>query len=712
VTDFYNFTFEGGLNEYFEDSVAPEGAAVQMQNWVPEPNGVARARRAWQDTSETGAPATNKGRGIAVVNFAATYSIPTLVQKVEDTDNSSTSTSATWTNPTLEGSLLIAVASGFKNGGTMGAPTTPSGWTLLTSKVSAVDGDIAIYMYYIVNSAERSGAESITWNQTMDHLNLSLWEWSGMAIASVTDVSANNTGNTTTTLATGTTAATGQTYELWFGAVAQRGEGALGHIPTFSAPTNGFTLDEHLSAALTTTGVNTSYMNTGALYKTTTTTGTADSAVTSTRNTEHVGLIATFKAAATANSNSSYVAVHGDSTNEYELYYTESLSAGTWTAIETVTLASGTNALPLAMARGLDYFVYTHPTMTVARRWDKTAVSDATNVPLARGLAFHLSRFWAGGTTADPTKLSFSDLGSVTSWTATNFFYVGRADGEVIEDLLVIENGLLVGKRNSLWFMSGSTTDDFRLDKLNAGGCAPGRSLCATPYGAVIAGMEQVWLWSGGAPQLISRPIEENYEVTGNFVTTTCVDNKVFICDNGSAKVWVYNLETEAWHTEQRGGTAGSGVGVVSGYAGSLLMSQPLSSSALSLLQYREVDGPRERDEGTPTNFLLKTPEVWLGSAIAPITPRRLILRLRQRGGDDSDAGIVITPYYNGVAASTRTVTPETSAQVFRTAVSLGQSAGVYSVQFLLSQTNTTSDDALMDIEELIFEYQQQTARP
>lgn len=386
-------------------------------------------------------------------------------------------------------------------------------------------------------------------------------------------------------------------------------------------------------------------------------------------------------------------------------------SGGTWDDVG-AAIAS-TSAVPVAMASGLGYLLYTNPSWSSVYRWDTTSQAAIAGSPAGRCLAFHKNRFFTGGSITDPTRLWYSDIGSTATWGVTSYIDIGRDDGESILDIQPFEEGLLIAKNSTLHFMSGSTTADFAVNKLNTGGGMAGRCICITPYGAVIASQKEVYLWTGGGVDTISKPVETSYEITGDFVSTAYVDGVTYICDEGTGIVYCIAMADGTWWTEEIA-SAANRPAHVSAHQNMMLYGPTAGDVNSSLLNYRELPGTsRAKDFGTLTqSFSLNTPEMWLGGPNQAVSPRHLYIRLRQRAGTAGQTGITVTPVYDGTAQTTQTIATRNGAPVtFRERLDVGSKRGVYNVQYQFSQTVEAAEAALFDLEELVLAFNVEEVR-
>ena len=402
-----------------------------------------------------------------------------------------------------------------------------------------------------------------------------------------------------------------------------------------------------------------------------------------------------------------YVVADDDGTN-IDIWRIDksNLAAGTWSNIGSNAITSS-NTKHVSFATGLSNVFYVHEGLSTVNRWDGTTHATIAGSQRGTAIAFHKNRlFTGGGGNTNVTRLHFSDLGDYTTWGANSYISVGQADGERIEALCSFDGGLLIGKENSLWFLTGAGPDDFELHQLDAGGCAPGHTIVATPYGAVICGKEIVYLWEGGTPAPISLPIENTYGLTGAYLSAAYQNGSLYVTDASSAVTCVYDFVSRAWHTEALSSANESPAVLFA--QGPYLFGGPKQATTGSLLWYRQFpSSARAKDALLTETFLAYTPEIWLGTAARRVTLRHIYLQLRQRGGDATQTGITVTPYRNGSAGTAQTITPKGSAQVFRKRLDFGGDA--YSVQLRFSQTVGAAEASLTDIERVVIEYDEES---
>ncbi len=183
---------------------------------------------------------TPGGTGTSASNFTVTTPppTPTMIQHVLNKGGSGTPPTATWSEATGTGNLLVA-ALGWVGSGSL---TAPAGWTL-AKKASGTA------IYYREGSPSESGAVTFG-GSGIGAWVIDLMEWSGAATSGALDKTASGTSANTenTTASSGTTATTSQSSEIAISAI--RAFKAL----TQSNPTNGFQQVDVGTQATNTTG--------------------------------------------------------------------------------------------------------------------------------------------------------------------------------------------------------------------------------------------------------------------------------------------------------------------------------------------------------------------------------------------------------------------------------------------------------------------------
>lgn len=399
-----------------------------------------------------------------------------------------------------------------------------------------------------------------------------------------------------------------------------------------------------------------------------------------------------------------FLVAHNDTT-QYGIYRIDKGNlAGGFVLLESNAVATPTKFV--SFAAGLDNILWCTEDYTLIRRWDGTTLADVAGSKPGRFIVFHHNRFF----TSEGTKLWYMDLGALTTGVNNFIDDFNKDDGEPLEAAAPFDQGLVIGKENSLWFLTGRGPDSFGVHRLNAGGCAPGNTVIPTPYGVVIAGREHVWLWQGGSPTVISRAVEDDYGMTGAFMSGAYLDDVVHIADEGSGKTWAYNMVQQTWRTEEM--ETENEAPCVYFAQGDYLLGGPKAATVGSLLWYRQhPTGERTKDADSLSElFRASTQEVWIAGTAQPSSVLHLHLRIRQRGGDAAQSPLSVTPIYDDVEGAKQLVSPQESAGVFRHRLDL-EATAAYGIRFDFEQTVLSGEASVMEIEAAELEIQVEGVR-
>jgi len=622
-----------------------------------------------------------------------------------------TSVALTWPQTTTNGSLLIALL--FNVGEWTLSPTPSStGWTVLGTPATTD----AFFVFKITNAAPRSGTETFTWGATSAPIPLILMEWSGgsdiQSITAETDTAAAPDPVTVTYVNNTVTYDPSVVMSLATAATSSSGNYGLSFTTRHSFPwqeitdadwhTNGFgeSTDTDLAAYA-------SYRLTDADVDPPDTVADTDASSSSVAwNSRSLVIQPKAKTATTFDIN--YLVANAES-SDYKVYFkgAADLTTGAWSLIDTVTPATAVVSDPVAFATGFNRTFYTNHRFATLRAYNPTsgASESITNGPAGRCVAVHKNRVFVGGTVVNFYRLYYSNINDETTWGANDYIDIGRDDGEPIEEIVPFRNALFIGKKTSLWYLSGSGPDTFSLTRLPTGGIAPGRSLMPTPYGVICAGNKHIWMAdSSGEVTLISRPVSDTYAIT-TWASMSFINDVVSIVDAGTGTVWSLDLSTGVWYQEKHDNTA-EAPAVLYNYDYTQLMA-PRNGTTGTLLSYRNIPGSSlQKDFDTlSTTYKVWTPEMWPVGPGTKITPRHLMYKVRQRGGTVSETGITVYTYGNGAEIHRDVIGPWPDTGVYRERLDVGGASGIDYIQFRFEQTVPSGQTAVFDIEELMFGY-------
>lgn len=430
----------------------------------------------------------------------------------------------------------------------------------------------------------------------------------------------------------------------------------------------------------------------------------SDSVAFTTTPSEWAAFAVNFKVSASAIGSDIFYIAAQDNTTDFGVHYINqtAIDAGSWASAGTVTVDTG--GQPVAFATGLGKLLFTHRGLVNVRRWDGVNEPIVAISPAFAGtsIAFFKSRFVVAGSDSTPTRLQYSDIGSVTSWPGTNFLEVGQDDGYTILDMAVQENSLIIGKGNSIYSLSGSGPDTFFLYRFPTGDAAPGRSVCITPSGTLVAGLTAVWQLTGTAIETVSKNLGASYKPS-SFVHTAYNDGKAYILDVGAKQTFVYSLDTQAWHAEKFTSTPNQFNALISTGAGRLLAS-PAASTDTGLVMYRDLPSLSRTRDFSPLEATTKltTPMMWIVGPRSKATVRHLFLQIRQRG--DSTGDLVLKTFYDNQSGIEKTLENKGSgARRYR--IDLGTVRDVSGVKFEITGppggNQFDIEDAVLGFDEL-----------
>ena len=92
-----------------------------------------------------------------------------------------------------------------------------------------------------------------------------------------------------------------------------------------------------------------------------------------------------------------------------------------------------------------------------------------TDCPTATMVEYHKNHLFLAGNYTDPSRVWFSELDDITTYTATDFFDVQTADGTQVRGLKSAFDSLYIFKDKSIWRLSGNERDSFQLSLMVSG---------------------------------------------------------------------------------------------------------------------------------------------------------------------------------------------------------------------------------------------------
>ena len=89
------------------------------------------------------------------------------------------------------------------------------------------------------------------------------------------------------------------------------------------------------------------------------------------------------------------------------------------------------------------------------------------NCPKAKYNVYHKNLLFLAGDPASPSRVTFSDItNGITVFVATDFFDLDKNNGQFITGFLSAFGNLYIFENNSIWMLSGTSRDDFSLQKM------------------------------------------------------------------------------------------------------------------------------------------------------------------------------------------------------------------------------------------------------
>lgn len=160
----------------------------------------------------------------------------------------------------------------------------------------------------------------------------------------------------------------------------------------------------------------------------------------------------------------------------YEKQYDASgfVPQGAWTSIDAGIFPSNyTNDNLVSFSVAQDQLVMTIPASSQSKPFTWTGSGNVTtltadaNCPNATIDVFHKNILFLAGDSANPSRITFSDLtNGITKYIATDFFDLDKNNGQKITGMVSAFGNLYIFEDNSIWMLTGSTRDDFNLQKM------------------------------------------------------------------------------------------------------------------------------------------------------------------------------------------------------------------------------------------------------
>lgn len=748
-TFFQRLSFAKGLDREWDTDISFD-TAKRLINLQPQPDGGLRLRHAWDPASRTGIPGAGvrKPRSIGYLPVPSGFATPIRRQRTRRSKRGQNMTTleASWYKRTNKGSLLLAFVVYAVNDDTDSSDdvvvTPPGDWTLIHTKHSGnaptVDDPhtVSIKVYAIEDAAERQDEEIFTFATVIpQRAQIELLEWHGVDPTSALDVSVSTTGFSVKP-DTGFSAATDATVprQLVIAAVgAVTGDQT---IKLENMPEDYYDFRDQEDPPQNSVGKSDFWLNTVVARKIIAQSGAQRFFGNYNTDIEEedaasrwVAVLLSFRAKdrSAVGDKDYYIVANRDDANTHGLYKIDldQLTAGAWSSIGTLEAKNGSvDAAPLMFATGNGGVLITsndvmENAVTVHQglfRWDGLQLIRINRSPRASTVAFHRGRFYAAGDTIHPHRIYYSAVMDETFWDMEYSYIDAGGSGERVFDMCSLSDGLLIAKRDSLYLMVGPASQPKMID-LGAGTGMPGRCICRVPGGAIVVGENHVWAYQGGAPELISRALDDwwvNSDRT--FAQTAFVNGLVYLWGGDENSCVVLDTESGAWWIDKPpyklwGLFSWDQRELVAGIE---------DAATEDWLMYKRIPGSSRIKDGFP---VAEVEEVWtqeylLGSPAKPCSPIHLWMSYEKVGYQAGHPAITVTPYYDGVAYPARTIgeshlAGEVAGEVrgngdHRIRLDVGEKGAVecHKVQFRITYPSHAANTTAIHFEGFELEYQ------
>ena len=146
---------------------------------------------------------------------------------------------------------------------------------------------------------------------------------------------------------------------------------------------------------------------------------------------------------------------------------------GAWRNIDFFSMPSSySNDYPVCFTVGQNWLIFTLKSLNgdYPFVWKGSGnvgyLTTDANCPKSSLCVFHKNILFVAGNPTYPSRVYFSNITDVTTWTITDFFDVSSSDGQKVTGLISAYNALYIFKDKSIWCLTGTNRDDFQLQKL------------------------------------------------------------------------------------------------------------------------------------------------------------------------------------------------------------------------------------------------------
>ncbi len=179
-----------------------------------------------------------------------------------------------------------------------------------------------------------------------------------------------------------------------------------------------------------------------------------------------------------------------------------------------VTIASNSSVL-FDFTTANDVLLATNQTNPV-KTWDGGAgtVSDLAAAPQGKYIEFHKNIVFIANTSANPSRIQFSNIADEETWTSTDWIDISANDGTEITGLVVLLDTLYIFKNDSIYRLSGTNRDEFSLARMVTDvGCISNGSIQVINNKIIFQARDGFYLYDGGINVVkISTKIEDTLD--------------------------------------------------------------------------------------------------------------------------------------------------------------------------------------------------------
>lgn len=298
--------------------------------------------------------------------------------------------------------------------------------------------------------------------------------------------------------------------------------------------------------------------------------------------------------------------------------------SGNWSTLTSATSQTAGSKHNFFTAESATY-ILTEDNDTVLKTTNGTSASTVSGAPAGIDGAWFHNYAFIFGTSANPDRLYFSDLGDPDTWdTGNQYIDVNPGDNEPIQKLAVLNDQLLIFKASRVWALTGFGTADFTVDDLGERVTKVGT---VAPGSVVETGNDVYYLsYRGQTPHFRSvRRTNDGSIVDGGVISdvitgtmdrlTTSQLSKVDGEFDGRRVWWAVPTDTSTTNNEVLVfDTLTQGWTRMTGINASVIHLSTISGSAQLYFGSSESDGKSHHldgggdDDGDAIDFQVKTP--------------------------------------------------------------------------------------------------------